>query len=146
MPADGGDPSSPMHFQDIIATLNRFWADQGCLLLQPYDTEKGAGTMSPHTVLRAIGPEPWAVAYPEPCRRPTDGRYGDNPNRAQHYFQYQVLIKPSPDGIQETYLASLEALGIRQRDHDIRFVEDNWESPTLGAWGWAGRCGSMAWR
>ena len=124
-----------MHFQDILSTLNRFWADQGCLILQPYDTEKGAGTMSPHTVLRAIGPEPWAVAYPEPCRRPTDGRYGDNPNRAQHYFQYQVLIKPSPDGIQETYLASLEALGIRQADHDIRFVEDNWESPTLGAWG-----------
>lgn len=124
-----------MNFQDIISTLNRFWADQGCLLLQPYDTEKGAGTMSPHTVLRAIGPEPWAVAYPEPCRRPTDGRYGDNPNRAQHYFQYQVLIKPSPDGIQETYLSSLEALGIRAADHDIRFVEDNWESPTLGAWG-----------
>ncbi len=124
-----------MHFQDIISTLNRFWAERGCLILQPYDTEKGAGTMSPHTVLRAIGPEPWAVAYPEPCRRPTDGRYGDNPNRAQHYFQYQVLIKPSPDGIQETYLASLEALGIRARDHDIRFVEDNWESPTLGAWG-----------
>ncbi len=124
-----------MNFQDIISTLNRFWADQGCLILQPYDTEKGAGTMSPHTVLRAIGPEPWAVAYPEPCRRPTDGRYGDNPNRAQHYFQYQVLIKPSPDGIQETYLASLEALGIRAKDHDIRFVEDNWESPTLGAWG-----------
>ena len=91
--------------------------------------------MSPHTVLRAIGPEPWAVAYPEPCRRPTDGRYGDNPNRAQHYFQYQVLIKPSPEAIQETYLASLEALGIQQDDHDIRFVEDNWESPTLGAWG-----------
>ena len=126
---------SSVNFQDIISTLNRFWADQGCLILQPYDTEKGAGTMSPHTVLRAIGPEPWAVAYPEPCRRPTDGRYGDNPNRAQHYFQYQVLIKPSPDGIQETYLASLEALGIRAKDHDIRFVEDNWESPTLGAWG-----------
>ena len=124
-----------VHFQDIISTLQRFWADQGCLLLQPYDTEKGAGTMSPHTVLRAIGPEPWAVAYPEPCRRPTDGRYGDNPNRAQHYFQFQVLIKPSPDGIQETYLASLEALGIKAADHDIRFVEDNWESPTLGAWG-----------
>jgi glycyl-tRNA synthetase alpha chain len=124
-----------VQFQDIISTLNRFWTDQGCLILQPYDTEKGAGTMSPHTVLRAIGPEPWAVAYPEPCRRPTDGRYGDNPNRAQHYFQYQVLIKPSPDGIQETYLASLEALGIRAADHDIRFVEDNWESPTLGAWG-----------
>ena len=124
-----------MHFQDIISTLNRFWGEQGCVLLQPYDTEKGAGTMSPHTVLRAIGPEPWAVAYPEPCRRPTDGRYGDNPNRAQHYFQYQVLIKPSPDGIQETYLASLAALGICAADHDIRFVEDNWESPTLGAWG-----------
>ena len=124
-----------VHFQDIVSTLNRFWAERGCLILQPYDTEKGAGTMSPHTVLRAIGPEPWAVAYPEPCRRPTDGRYGDNPNRAQHYFQYQVLIKPSPDGIQETYLASLEALGIRAKDHDIRFVEDNWESPTLGAWG-----------
>ncbi len=121
-----------MLFQDLIHTLQRFWADQGCLILQPYDTEKGAGTMSPHTVLRAIGPEPWAVAYAEPCRRPTDGRYGDNPNRAQHYFQFQVLIKPSPDGIQETYLASLEALGIQQRDHDIRFVEDNWESPTLG--------------
>ena len=105
------------------------------MLLQPYDTEKGAGTMSPHTVLRAIGPEPWAVAYPEPCRRPTDGRYGDNPNRAQHYFQYQVLIKPSAVGIQETYLASLEALGVCTAEHDIRFVEDNWESPTLGAWG-----------
>jgi len=97
--------------------------------------EKGAGTMSPHSFLRAIGPEPWAVAYPEPCRRPTDGRYGDNPNRAQHYFQYQVLIKPSLDGIQEIYLSSLEALGISAKDHDIRFVEDNWESPTLGAWG-----------
>ena len=124
-----------MHFQDIISSLNNFWSEKGCLLLQPYDLEKGAGTMSPHSFLRAIGPEPWAVAYPEPCRRPTDGRYGDNPNRAQHYFQYQVLIKPSPDGIQEIYLSSLEALGISVKDHDIRFVEDNWESPTLGAWG-----------
>ncbi|KGG12080.1 MULTISPECIES: glycine--tRNA ligase subunit alpha [Prochlorococcus] len=124
-----------MYFQDIITQLNLFWSNQGCLLLQPYDTEKGAGTMSPHTILRAIGPEPWAVAYPEPCRRPTDGRYGDNPNRAQHYFQYQVLIKPSPDSIQEKYLCSLESLGIDQSKHDIRFVEDNWESPTLGAWG-----------
>ena len=124
-----------MHFQQIIEELNRFWAGQGCLLLQPYDTEKGAGTMSPHTFLRAIGPEPWSVAYPEPCRRPTDGRYGENPNRAQHYFQYQVLIKPSADGIQETYLSSLEAIGIHAQEHDIRFVEDNWESPTLGAWG-----------
>ena len=124
-----------MNFQDIISELNNFWSNQGCLLLQPYDTEKGAGTMSPHTVLRAIGPEPWSVAYAEPCRRPTDGRYGENPNRAQHYFQYQVLIKPSPDEIQDKYLSSLEAIGINPSDHDIRFVEDNWESPTLGAWG-----------
>ena len=124
-----------MYFQDIITSLNAFWSDQGCLLLQPYDTEKGAGTMSPHSFLRAIGPEPWSVAYPEPCRRPTDGRYGDNPNRAQHYFQYQVLIKPSPDSIQETYLSSLSCIGINPKQHDIRFVEDNWESPTLGAWG-----------
>ena len=124
-----------MYFQDIISTLNNFWSEKGCLLLQPYDLEKGAGTMSPHSFLRAIGPEPWSVAYPEPCRRPTDGRYGDNPNRAQHYFQYQVLIKPSLDGIQEIYLDSLETLGISAKEHDIRFVEDNWESPTLGAWG-----------
>jgi len=124
-----------VYFQDIILSLNRFWADRGCLLLQPYDIEKGAGTMSPHSFLRAIGPEPWSVAYCEPCRRPTDGRYGDNPNRAQHYFQYQVLIKPSPSFIQETYLSSLEELGVKAKDHDIRFVEDNWESPTLGAWG-----------
>tara|TARA_B100001121_G_scaffold102555_1_gene90963 strand:- start:285 stop:1070 length:786 start_codon:yes stop_codon:yes gene_type:complete len=103
--------------------------------MQPYDTEKGAGTMSPHTFLRAIGPKGWSVAYSEPCRRPTDGRFGENPNRAQHYYQYQVIIKPSPDQIQETYLRSLEKLGIITKDHDIRFVEDNWESPTLGAWG-----------
>ncbi|MGK7944982.1 MAG: glycine--tRNA ligase subunit alpha [Microcystaceae cyanobacterium] len=123
------------NFQEIIAKLHEFWSNQGCLVAQPYDTEKGAGTMSPHTFLRAIGPEPWAVAYVEPCRRPTDGRYGENPNRFQHYFQYQVLIKPSPDNIQEIYLDSLRVLGIRPEDHDIRFVEDNWESPTLGAWG-----------
>lgn len=122
-------------FQEIIAKLHQFWAEQGCLIAQPYDTEKGAGTMSPHTFLRAIGPEPWAVAYVEPCRRPTDGRYGENPNRFQHYFQYQVLIKPSLDDIQEIYLDSLRVLGIQPEDHDIRFVEDNWESPTLGAWG-----------
>ena len=122
-------------FQSIISKLNEFWSDRGCLIVQPYDTEKGAGTMNPHTFLRAIGPEPWAVAYIEPCRRPTDGRYGENPNRFQHYFQYQVLIKPSLDNIQEVYLESLQALGIRPEDHDIRFVEDNWESPTLGAWG-----------
>ena len=124
-----------MFFQDIIQNLNMFWSSQGCLILQPYDTEKGAGTMSPHTFLRAIGPKKWSVAYAEPCRRPTDGRFGENPNRAQHYYQYQVIIKPSPDQIQETYLSSLEKLGINTRNHDIRFVEDNWESPTLGAWG-----------
>ena len=124
-----------MFFQDIIQNLNKFWSEEGCLIMQPYDTEKGAGTMNPHTFLRAIGPEPWSVAYVEPCRRPTDGRFGDNPNRAQHYYQYQVIIKPSPDEIQEKYLSSLEFLGINPKDHDIRFVEDNWESPTLGAWG-----------
>lgn len=124
-----------MNFQKIISTLNQFWSDEGCLIAQPYDTEKGAGTMNPHTFLRAIGPEPWKVAYVEPSRRPTDGRYGENPNRLQHYFQYQVLLKPSPNGIQETYLRSLEALGVHIQEHDIRFVEDNWESPTLGAWG-----------
>jgi glycyl-tRNA synthetase alpha chain len=122
-------------FQDVIVTLSTFWAGQGCLLAQPYDIEKGAGTMNPHTFLRALGPEPWSVAYVEPCRRPTDGRYGENPNRLQHYYQFQVLIKPSPDKIQDLYLASLSALGIRVEEHDIRFVEDNWESPTLGAWG-----------
>jgi len=124
-----------MFFQDIVKNLNNFWSEEGCLIMQPYDTEKGAGTMNPHTFLRAIGPEPWSVAYAEPCRRPTDGRFGDNPNRAQHYFQYQVIIKPSPEGIQEKYLTSLESLGINPRNHDIRFVEDNWEPPTLGAWG-----------
>ena len=124
-----------MFFQDIIQNLNSFWSSQGCLIMQPYDTEKGAGTMSPHTFLRAIGPQKWSVAYVEPCRRPTDGRFGENPNRSQHYYQYQVIIKPSPDQIQETYLSSLEELGIITKNHDIRFVEDNWESPTLGAWG-----------
>ncbi|MEL7037291.1 MAG: glycine--tRNA ligase subunit alpha [Cyanobacteria bacterium J06592_8] len=124
-----------MNFQSVIATLHQFWSDRGCLIAQPYDTEKGAGTMSPHTFLRAIGPEPWSVAYIEPCRRPTDGRYGENPNRFQHYYQYQVLIKPSLDNIQEVYLDSLRALGIQPEDHDVRFVEDNWEAPTLGAWG-----------
>ncbi|MGK7929368.1 MAG: glycine--tRNA ligase subunit alpha [Spirulina sp.] len=124
-----------LSFQSIISQLHEFWSDRGCLIAQPYDTEKGAGTMSYHTFLRAIGPEPWSVAYVEPCRRPTDGRYGENPNRYQHYYQYQVLIKPSPEDIQEVYLDSLKALGIHPEDHDIRFVEDNWESPTLGAWG-----------
>lgn len=124
-----------MNFQSVIATLNEFWSDQGCLIMQPYDTEKGAGTKSPHTFLRAVGPEPWAVAYVEPCRRPADGRYGENPNRYQHYFQYQVLVKPSPSNIQELYLDSLKALGIMPEDHDVRFVEDNWEDAAVGAWG-----------
>ncbi|QJA06321.1 glycine--tRNA ligase subunit alpha [Thermosulfurimonas marina] len=124
-----------MYFQDLIARLNEFWARQGCAILQPYDMEVGAGTFHWATFLRALGPEPWAAAYPEPCRRPTDGRYGENPNRLQHYFQYQVVIKPSPENIQEIYLESLSSLGIDPADHDIRFVEDDWESPTLGAWG-----------
>ncbi|MGY6530869.1 MAG: glycine--tRNA ligase subunit alpha [Cyanobacterium sp.] len=124
-----------INFQNIIAKLNDFWSQRGCMIAQSYDTEKGAGTMNHHTFLRAIGPEPWSVAYVEPCRRPTDGRYGENPNRVQHYYQYQVIIKPSPDNIQEIYIESLKALGIHPEDHDIRFVEDNWESPTLGAWG-----------
>lgn len=124
-----------MKFQDLILTLNQFWGEQGCIIAQPYDIEKGAGTMNPATFLRALGPEPWNVAYVEPSRRPTDGRYGENPNRLQHYFQYQVILKPSPDNVQELYLESLERLGINPAEHDIRFVEDNWESPTLGAWG-----------
>ncbi len=115
--------------------LQRYWAAQGCVIVQPLDMEVGAGTFHPATFLRAIGPEPWSAAYVQPCRRPTDGRYGDNPNRLQHYYQFQVLLKPSPDNIQELYLDSLRALGIDPLTHDIRFVEDNWEAPTLGAWG-----------
>lgn len=122
-------------FQDIILTLQHYWANQGCALLQPYDMEVGAGTFHTATFLRSLGPEPWASAYVQPSRRPTDGRYGENPNRLQHYYQFQVVIKPSPDNIQELYLNSLEALGIDTKVHDIRFVEDDWESPTLGAWG-----------
>jgi len=122
-------------FQEIILTLAKFWSKQGCLLWQPYDIEKGAGTFNPATFLRCLGPQPWAAAYVEPSRRPTDGRYGDNPNRLQHYYQYQVLIKPAPSDIQNKYLASLKAIGIDPKRHDIRFVEDDWESPTLGAWG-----------
>lgn len=124
-----------MNFQSVIATLHQFWSNRGCLIVQSYDVEKGAATKSPHTFLRAIGPEPWSVAYIEPCRRPSDGRYGENPNRYQYYYQYQVLIKPSPDDIQEVYLESLRELGIRPEDHDIRFVEDNWEDTAVGAWG-----------
>ena len=122
-------------FQQIILQLNAFWDRQGCVLLQPYDMEVGAGTFHTATFLRAIGPEPWNAAYVQPSRRPKDGRYGENPNRLQHYYQYQVVLKPSPADIQERYLASLAALGIDAREHDIRFVEDDWESPTLGAWG-----------
>ena len=124
-----------MNFQQLILNLQKYWGEQGCVILQPYDLEKGAGTMNPATFLRALGPEPWQVAYVEPSRRPTDGRYGENPNRLQHYFQFQVILKPSPDNVQELYLESLKALGIDPAEHDIRFVEDNWESPTLGAWG-----------
>jgi glycyl-tRNA synthetase alpha chain len=122
-------------FQGLVLALEDFWAKQGCVLLQPYDMEVGAGTFHPGTFLRAIGPEPWSAAYPQPSRRPTDGRYGQNPNRLQHYYQYQVVIKPSPLNIQDLYLDSLASLGLDPLEHDIRFVEDNWESPTLGAWG-----------
>jgi len=124
-----------MYLQDLVLTLQKFWADQGCLLKQPYDMEMGAGTFHPATFLRVLGPEPWKAAYVQPSRRPTDGRYGENPNRLQHYYQFQVILKPSPDNIQDIYLNSLKALGINPLEHDIRFVEDDWESPTLGAWG-----------
>jgi len=126
--------SSPT-FQQIIFALQTFWDQQGCVILQPYDQEKGAGTMSPYTFLKTLGPDDWSVAYLEPCRRPTDGRYAENPNRLQHYFQYQVIIKPSPENIQPLFLRSLEKIGLDLSRHDIRFVEDNWEAPTLGAWG-----------
>ena len=124
-----------MTFQELLMTLQRFWAERGCVIQQPYDIEVGAGTFNPATLLRVLGPEPWNVAYVEPSRRPTDGRYGENPNRLQHYYQYQVILKPSPKNVQELYLDSLRTLGLDPLDHDIRFVEDDWESPTLGAWG-----------
>jgi glycyl-tRNA synthetase alpha chain len=124
-----------MNFQKLIMALEKYWADNGCLIQQPYDLEVGAGTFNPATLLRTLGPEPWSVAYVEPSRRPTDGRYGENPNRLGHYYQYQVIIKPSPIDIQDMYLRSLKALGLDPLDHDIRFVEDDWESPTLGASG-----------
>lgn len=124
-----------MNFQQMILTLQQFWAEHNCIIVQPYDTEKGAGTMNPMTYLRSIGPEPWNVAYVEPSRRPSDGRYGENPNRLYQHHQFQVVLKPSPDNIQELYLESLSRLGINPLEHDIRFVEDNWEAPTLGAWG-----------
>ncbi|MDR1741401.1 MAG: glycine--tRNA ligase subunit alpha [Synergistaceae bacterium] len=124
-----------MDFQNIVFRLERFWADQGCVVQQPYGIEVGAGTMNPATALRVLGPEPWRVAYVEPSRRPTDGRYGENPNRLQHYYQYQVIIKPAPEDILDLYIQSLVALGIVPEEHDIRFVEDDWENPTIGAWG-----------
>jgi glycyl-tRNA synthetase alpha chain len=124
-----------MNFQDVIISLEKFWANKGCILAQPYDMEVGAGTFHPTTLLRALGPEPWNVAYVQPSRRPTDGRYGENPNRLQHYYQYQVILKPSPIDVQKQYLQSLKVLGVDPLEHDIRFVEDDWESPTLGASG-----------
>ena len=124
-----------MYFQDVILALQKYWAGRGCVLAQPYDLEVGAGTFHPTTLLKSLGPEPWNVAYVQPCRRPTDGRYGENPNRLQHYYQFQVICKPSPSDIQEQYLNSLKVLGINHLEHDIRFVEDDWESPTLGASG-----------
>ena len=124
-----------MNFQDMILTLQNYWSKQGCIMMQPYDVEKGAGTMNPNTFLRSLGPEPWKVCYVEPSRRPADGRYGENPNRLYQHHQFQVILKPSPDNIQELYLKSLEAIGINPLEHDIRFVEDNWESTTVGAWG-----------
>ena len=136
---------SPLSFQDMILTLHAFWSRQGCLILQPYDMRMGAGTFHPATTLRALGPEPWQAAYVQPSRRPTDGRYGENPNRLQHYYQYQVILKPNPDNLQALYLASLSEIGIDALAHDIRFVEDDWESPTLGAWGlgWEVWCDGM---
>ena len=127
--------AAPTAFQDLIFTLQQYWSRQGCTVVQPLDLEVGAGTFHPATFLRAIGPEPWSAAYVQPSRRPTDGRYGDNPNRLQHYYQFQVVLKPSPADIQALYLDSLRALGVDPLTHDVRFVEDNWESPTLGAWG-----------
>jgi glycyl-tRNA synthetase alpha chain len=137
--------SSPLSFQDMILRLHAFWSEQGCLILQPYDMRVGAGTFHPATTLRSLGPEPWNAAYVQPSRRPTDGRYGENPNRLQHYYQYQVIMKPSPENFQELYLASLLAIGVDPLAHDIRFVEDDWESPTLGAWGlgWEVWCDGM---
>jgi glycyl-tRNA synthetase alpha chain len=135
----------PPSFQQLILTLHHYWSEQGCLILQPYDMEMGAGTFHSATTLRALGPDPWNAAFVQPCRRPTDGRYGENPNRLQHYYQYQVILKPSPPDLQQLYLGSLAAIGIDFTKHDIRFVEDDWESPTLGAWGlgWEVWCDGM---
>lgn len=138
--------STSTTFQGLIQTLNRYWAEQGCVLVQPLDLEVGAGTFHPATFLRALGPEPWNAAYVQPSRRPTDGRYGENPNRLQRYYQYQVAMKPNPDNLQELYLASLQALGIDPLVHDVRFVEDNWSPRHWALGALVGRSGSMAWR
>ena len=145
MPADTSSSSQGLSFQDLILTLHDYWGKQGCVILQPYDMRVGAGTFHPATTLRALGPDSWNAAYVQPSRRPTDGRYGENPNRLQHYYQYQVIMKPSPANLQELYLGSLDAIGIDPLKHDIRFVEDDWESPTLGAWGlgWEVWCDGM---
>jgi len=138
-------PAGPLSFQDLILTLHRYWSDRGCLILQPHDVEVGAGTLHPATVLRALGPKPWSAAYVQPSRRPSDGRYGENPNRLQHYYQYQVILKPNPPDMQDLYLGSLRAIGLDPTLHDIRFVEDDWENPTVGAWGlgWEVWCDGM---
>jgi glycyl-tRNA synthetase alpha chain len=137
--------TSPLSFQDLILTLHRYWGAQGCVILQPYDVEVGAGTLSPNTVLRALGPKPWRAAYVQPSRRPADGRFGENPNRLHQHHQYQVILKPNPDDLQDLYLGSLRAIGLDPTVHDIRFVEDDWENPTVGAWGlgWEVWCDGM---
>lgn len=145
MTSDDAGTDPRRSFQGLILTLSRYWADYGCVILQPYDMEVGAGTFHPATTLRSLGPRPWNAAYVQPSRRPKDGRYGENPNRLQHYYQYQVILKPSPPDLQDLYLGSLKAIGIDADNHDIRFVEDDWESPTLGAWGlgWEVWCDGM---
>ena len=143
MPVTSNDPAKS--FQGLILALHKYWAEQGCVILQPYDVEVGAGTFHPATTLKSLGPKPWRAAYVQPCRRPADGRYGENPNRLQHYYQYQVILKPNPADMQDLYLGSLHEIGIDMDRHDIRFVEDDWESPTLGAWGlgWEVWCDGM---
>jgi glycyl-tRNA synthetase alpha chain len=144
-PVPPNPPKAPLAFQDLILTLHAYWSDKGCAILQPYDVEVGAGTLHPATVLRALGPKPWRAAYVQPSRRPADGRYGQNPNRLQHYYQYQVILKPNPSDMQDLYLGSLAAIGLDPTLHDIRFVEDDWENPTVGAWGlgWEVWCDGM---
>jgi len=144
--AHQGNLDPTRSFQGLILALQQYWANWGCVILQPYDMEVGAGTFHPATTLRALGPKPWNAAYVQPSRRPKDGRYGKNPNRLQHYYQFQVILKPSPPDIQDLYLNSLKVIGIDPKIHDIRFVEDDWESPTLGAWDWGGSAGATGWK